>query len=524
LQGLYNCVTTKGYPSSVLESRTERMPPERQQHNRVWTVNDLNDGGGPGIAALAGSEDKGGAPLHLTSCHHIPTLPSADQANMLLQRVVREFEGIARDRGYNVVSVSEMCCCGDGLDHQPGSRRKRRKQPDNVWGYNQWTSRGGGRKVHTIHLRLRHPSDHSKFLLYEDVAGTMAHELAHCEHGPHNDKFFKLMDEILEQHAVLMAAGLSRNGGYTMPAFGGSGHALGTATTGRVGAALGNGEGGWGGGASRPTPAQVRNARLRHLQQQTSGNHSGGGGYKLGWDSVFTQWMTPAQAAVVAAEARRRMQQLRLRGDRCCRPVTIDVDSDDDDAGSMEREGASDDATRHNPEMTADADSEERGEVEESPEEERKPAAVVPTSKRPLKSNERSDNQAVLRQPDDASKRPRGATTKREFTNSPDEENQKPSAKANQSTSNMEIIDLTGDEDEDADARSVPSAGRPSSAHVRSQQGNRPVPWTCRRCTYRNESHATNACTSCAMCETPRFPPVQEDDPTTRPVRLRVYK
>jgi len=287
------------------------------KQNKIWTFRDLdssprrnNDPGdrshemSNNVATSAGSrvppasKDAGGSPEALKACH-IPSLPNADTAKELLHRVVREFETIARQRGYNVKSVSEMCCCNDGLDFESGRRTKIRKQSANIWGYNQ-TTWYGGRKSHTIHLRLRHANNHGRFHLYEDVAGTMAHELAHCEHGPHNQKFYKLMDEILEQHAVLMASKLSKNG-HSMPAFAGQGFTLGGTTTATVAS---------GGGKSR---------LLSHP------------GHKLGGDSEFTQWMSPAEAAVVAAEARRRQQQLRLRGDRCCRPCIIRLDEEDDD-------------------------------------------------------------------------------------------------------------------------------------------------------------------------------------------------
>lgn len=218
----------------------------------------------------------------------------------MLRRVVREFEPIVKQRGYNVLSISELCCCGDGLDFEPPRRRKLRKVGANIWGYNQ-TTWSNGRKSHTIHLRLRHANNHQRFHLYEDVAGTLAHELAHCEHGPHNQAFYKLMDDILEEHAMVMAGALSI-GGQSMPAFGGQGQKL--------------------GGPERP---REQSRLVQHA------------GYKLGGDNAFTQWMTPAEAAVVAAEARRRQQQLRLRGDRCCRPCTVDMDDQDDDTVDAKR-------------------------------------------------------------------------------------------------------------------------------------------------------------------------------------------
>lgn len=133
----------------------------------------------------------------------ISNIPKSDICEETLQRIMMEFEPIIRRRGYNIRSVSELCCCGDGLDsHQGGHKRK--LMSHNILGYNMTTSQGrrgsGGYKSHTIHLRLRNPQDHSILYPYEDVAGTMAHELAHCVHGPHDSKFFTLMEEIMEEH------------------------------------------------------------------------------------------------------------------------------------------------------------------------------------------------------------------------------------------------------------------------------------------------------------------------------------
>ena len=246
---------------------------------------------------------------------HIPTLPSADSAKEMLARVCKEFEPIIKRRGYNVKSVSEMCCCFDGLDFTPktGERSKGRKcrvMAHNVWGYNQTTTRGRGYKSHTVHLRLRHPRSHDRLLLYEDVAGTMAHELAHCEIGPHNDAFNKLMDKILEEHMLLQSQsfGTPREGTVTgqtgnLAFFQGEGSALGSGDK--------NGDG------KTPFMNNPRNITP---------------GYKLGGDISFTKWMSPAQAACMAAEARRRQQKLRLRGQHCCKPCTITI-SDSDDEG-----------------------------------------------------------------------------------------------------------------------------------------------------------------------------------------------
>ena len=142
---------------------------------------------------------------------HIPSLPDSNKANQLLRRIHSEFETLIQKRGYNVTSITELCCCGDGLEHMIGcsgkrkrfSSGRRKKMPDNVLGYNlTW-----GRQRHRIHLRLRNPHTHD-FYPYEDIAGTMCHELAHCERSPHDAKFYKIMEEIMEQHSIYLAKGL----------------------------------------------------------------------------------------------------------------------------------------------------------------------------------------------------------------------------------------------------------------------------------------------------------------------------
>lgn len=224
----------------------------------------------------------------------IPSLPNSETAKALLLRITKEFLPIIQRRNYNISSISELCCCGDGLDTVPTKngkkRRQRRKMPQNVLGYNQIMF--GRTKVCSIHIRLR--KGHTQFFDYEDAAGTLAHELAHCEHSNHGKAFYKLMDEIIEEHTVLMTSGLRQNGA-PMVAFGGSGNRLGAATANTT------------------------------IGGQRLGGTNQGRGYKLGGDSSFTSWMTPAEAAVVAAEARRRQQKIRARGDRCCQPIIIDL-------------------------------------------------------------------------------------------------------------------------------------------------------------------------------------------------------
>lgn len=52
---------------------------------------------------------------------------------------------------------------------------------------------GGGGEVK---LRLRRPNREWDFFPYEQILGTMLHELCHNEYGPHNADFYNLLDEI----------------------------------------------------------------------------------------------------------------------------------------------------------------------------------------------------------------------------------------------------------------------------------------------------------------------------------------
>jgi hypothetical protein len=69
----------------------------------------------------------------------------------------------------------------------------------------------GGEK---ICVRLRPAAAPDTFYPYEDIVGTVLHELAHIVHGPHKDPFYKLLDEITAECERVLVP------------FAGEGHAL----------------------------------------------------------------------------------------------------------------------------------------------------------------------------------------------------------------------------------------------------------------------------------------------------------
>ena len=246
---------------------------------------------------------------------HIPHLRDANHAKRLLVRIYKEFLPILQKRGYPVRSVSEMCCCGDGLDFLPNRRgKKKRIMGSNVLGYNQTVFYHG--TTHTIHLRLRQPSNHDVFYDYEHIAGTMSHELAHCEIAPHNAMFYKLMDNIQEQHAVFLARGIvADNQGF--PINSDQAYVLGSS-----------------GGVGRTADA-LRHTTARAAQQrQQNQRFMPQGPQRLGGTSEFQQWLLPGEAAGVAAETRRLQDEIWCQP---CEPEIIELSDDnvDDDDDSV---------------------------------------------------------------------------------------------------------------------------------------------------------------------------------------------
>ena len=153
--------------------------------------------------AASGPAYKGNSIVRI---QHIPNLPNEEEARKTLERLAAEFGPIIEKRGWRVLALTEMCCCGDGDVHLSGRRKGRgnRIMSHNVQGYN--VAKGDAKTSLGIHVRLRQVKNHW-LIPYSEVAAVMAHELAHIRVGDHSVAFYELMEEISKQHAIFVASG-----------------------------------------------------------------------------------------------------------------------------------------------------------------------------------------------------------------------------------------------------------------------------------------------------------------------------
>lgn len=127
-----------------------------------------------------------------------------------------------------------------------------------------------------IMVRLRSPYNDHEFLSWESIVETMIHELTHNKFGPHDDKFYKQMEEFRLEHWISERQGLHDN-------FLGSGRRLGGRVTNKSNLASKNfiGRGKKLGNASlndtgrRLTPREMaaKAASNRNKEQQVQLNH-----------------------------------------------------------------------------------------------------------------------------------------------------------------------------------------------------------------------------------------------------------
>jgi hypothetical protein len=144
-----------------------------------------------------------------TAFCHLAHLPQVPKVAEMMKKLAKEFLPIIRQRGYNIRTISEMCCCADAADYELGGTKRKMHTGDKMedgsgqdecLGYNRTVSSArGGRKEHTIHVRFRQQPDHNRLLSYSEVVHTLCHEIAHCGQQNHSPAFWKLNDEIVQE-------------------------------------------------------------------------------------------------------------------------------------------------------------------------------------------------------------------------------------------------------------------------------------------------------------------------------------
>ncbi|KAG6009162.1 hypothetical protein E4U21_003232 [Claviceps maximensis] len=130
---------------------------------------------------------------------HLAREARAAEALVTLKKVASLVKPIMRARGWKVGQLAEFY-----------------PEQANLLGLN--VNRGM-----KICLRLRYPGDRNQFMPTENVVDTMLHELAHIVHGPHNQQFHALWDQLRDECQGLMMKG------YTGEGFLGQGQRLGGA-------------------------------------------------------------------------------------------------------------------------------------------------------------------------------------------------------------------------------------------------------------------------------------------------------
>ncbi|KAL8936557.1 MAG: hypothetical protein Q9211_004128 [Gyalolechia sp. 1 TL-2023] len=119
---------------------------------------------------------------------HEKSRPRESEALQTLRKVASIVKPIMRQRGWRVGILTEF--------YPP---------EQNLLGLN-WNR---GQK---ICLRLRYPGDERQFLPLEQVVDTMLHELCHNVHGPHDEAFHNLWNQLRDEHDALIRKGYTGEG------------------------------------------------------------------------------------------------------------------------------------------------------------------------------------------------------------------------------------------------------------------------------------------------------------------------
>ena len=229
----------------------------------------------------------------------IKTLGRADdeRARDMLEKTAWQVQPIMRKRGWKVQELCEM------------KPEQRDRVGDNL---------NMGQRVR-LKLRKNNSGD---WFDYDHVVLVMLHELCHNDIGPHNAKFFKLLDEITVECEELMAKGIGGSGA----GFDAKGQRLGH-------------RGGWGGIETRDPRKAAAEAAAKRAGYQAAMGPAGAENWAAGGAGAATQ-LGPREAAAAAAERRLRAERFARENGLMNDVVVIDDEDDDNFGGHGDGDGA----------------------------------------------------------------------------------------------------------------------------------------------------------------------------------------
>ncbi|KAG0315796.1 hypothetical protein BGZ97_007814 [Linnemannia gamsii] len=195
-----------------------------------------------------------------------------EEAMRLLKKVATMVRPIMKARGWKISILAEFYTQG-------------------LLGMN--TNRGW-----KIQLCLRYHNDENTFLPWEDILGTMLHELTHNIRGPHDPVFYKALDDLNDEYDKIVASG------YTGEGFDAAGHRLGTKHGGigpygvRLGGVAGAGLVTSGTRAAAVVAAEKRR-QMNEMMLPAGGRRLGGSGGTVGAGERFAQSESESSVLVV---------------------------------------------------------------------------------------------------------------------------------------------------------------------------------------------------------------------------------
>lgn len=150
-----------------------------------------------------------------------------------------------------------------------------------------------------ISIRLRYHHDPSSFIPFENVLGTMLHELCHNTYGPHDKNFFALLDELTSEMEDMMMKG------FTGDPFMGNGRTIGISPSRAIPLRL----------PAQPQTQAVGDglSKTSNVSQPVKANskkNKFGKGQKLGGIAKLPKNVPIKQLALQAAERRREADRI----------------------------------------------------------------------------------------------------------------------------------------------------------------------------------------------------------------------